>query len=54
MARLKEWCEDVNRVQSDGVYDFVYRDGIIRKQISIVHIQIRDLKILFLTNASDY
>ncbi|MGH9821007.1 MAG: type III restriction endonuclease subunit R, partial [Pyrinomonadaceae bacterium] len=26
MARLKQWCEDINRVQSDVVYDFVYVD----------------------------
>ena len=26
MARLKQWCEDVNRVQSDGAFDFVYVD----------------------------
>ena len=24
MQRLKQWCEDINRVQSDVVYDFVY------------------------------
>ena len=26
MARLRQWCEDVNRVQSDLEYDFVYVD----------------------------
>ncbi len=26
MMRLKQWCEDINRVQSDIVYDFVYVD----------------------------
>jgi len=26
MARLKQWCEDVNRVQPDVKYDFVYVD----------------------------
>ncbi|RJP19983.1 MAG: type III restriction endonuclease subunit R [Candidatus Omnitrophota bacterium] len=26
MARLRQWCEDINRVQSDVVYDFVYVD----------------------------
>lgn len=26
MERLKQWCEDINRVQSDVVYDFVYVD----------------------------
>ena len=26
MARLKQWCEDINRVQSDVHYDFVYVD----------------------------
>jgi len=26
MARLRQWCEDVNRVQTDVVYDFVYVD----------------------------
>jgi type III restriction enzyme len=26
MARLREWCEDINRVQTDVKYDFVYVD----------------------------
>ncbi len=26
MARLKQWCEDINRVQGDVTYDFVYVD----------------------------
>ncbi len=26
MQRLKQWCEDINKVQSDVVYDFVYVD----------------------------
>ena len=26
MARLAQWCEDINRVQSDVEYDFVYVD----------------------------
>ena len=26
MERLKQWCEDLNRVQSDIIYDFVYVD----------------------------
>ncbi|MEX1020951.1 MAG: DEAD/DEAH box helicase family protein [Litorilinea sp.] len=26
MARLRQWCEDVNRVQSEVEYDFVYVD----------------------------
>lgn len=26
MERLRQWCEDINRVQSDVVYDFVYVD----------------------------
>lgn len=26
MARLRQWCEDVNRVQSDVQFDFVYVD----------------------------
>ena len=26
MARLRQWCEDVNRVQSEVRYDFVYVD----------------------------
>jgi type III restriction enzyme len=26
MARLRQWCEDVNRAQSDVEYDFVYVD----------------------------
>ncbi|MER8589592.1 DEAD/DEAH box helicase family protein [Mesorhizobium sp. M1338] len=27
MERLRQWCEDINRVQSDVAYDFVYVDG---------------------------
>ncbi|MDW9790401.1 type III restriction endonuclease subunit R [Sinorhizobium meliloti] len=26
MERLKQWCEDINRVQADVTYDFVYVD----------------------------
>jgi type III restriction enzyme len=26
MARLRQWCEDINRVQTDVQYDFVYVD----------------------------
>ncbi len=26
MQRLKQWCEDINRVQVDVTYDFVYVD----------------------------
>lgn len=26
MDRLRRWCEDINRVQSDVTYDFVYVD----------------------------
>ena len=26
MARLRQWCEDINRVQNDVKYDFVYVD----------------------------
>ncbi|MGB5059413.1 MAG: type III restriction endonuclease subunit R, partial [Candidatus Promineifilaceae bacterium] len=26
MARLRQWCEDINRIQSDTVYDFVFVD----------------------------
>jgi type III restriction enzyme len=26
MARLKQWCDDINRVQSDATFDFVYVD----------------------------
>ncbi|CBE68408.1 Type III restriction protein res subunit (fragment) [Candidatus Methylomirabilis oxygeniifera] len=26
MERLRQWCEDINRVQSDVIYDFVYVD----------------------------
>ena len=26
MGRLKQWCEDINRVQSDVTYDFVFVD----------------------------
>jgi type III restriction enzyme len=24
MARLRQWCEDINKVQSDVIYDFVF------------------------------
>jgi hypothetical protein len=27
MARLRQWCEDINRVQTDVKYDFVYVDA---------------------------
>ncbi len=26
MKRLKQWCEDINRIQSEVIYDFVYVD----------------------------
>jgi type III restriction enzyme len=26
LARLRQWCDDINRVQSDVKYDFVYVD----------------------------
>jgi type III restriction enzyme len=26
MARLRQWCEDINRVQKDVKYDFVFVD----------------------------
>ncbi len=26
MARLRQWCEDINRVQSEVIYDFVFVD----------------------------
>ena len=26
LARLRQWCEDINRVQKDVAYDFVYVD----------------------------
>ena len=26
LDRLRQWCEDINRVQADVVYDFVYVD----------------------------
>jgi len=26
MDRLRQWCKDINRVQSDVTYDFVYVD----------------------------
>jgi len=26
MERLKQWCEDINRVQSKAIYDFVFVD----------------------------
>jgi type III restriction enzyme len=28
MRRLAQWCEDINRVQSDVTYDFVYVDDV--------------------------
>ena len=28
MARLKQWCEDINRIQSKVKYDFVYVDMV--------------------------
>jgi type III restriction enzyme len=26
MQRLRQWCEDINTIQSDVVYDFVFVD----------------------------
>jgi type III restriction enzyme len=26
MQRLQQWCEDINRVQADVAFDFVYVD----------------------------
>lgn len=26
MARLKQWCEDLNKIQAKAHYDFVYVD----------------------------
>ncbi len=26
IKRLKQWCEDINNIQKDKVYDFVYVD----------------------------
>ncbi|MCD6453331.1 MAG: hypothetical protein J7K77_03490 [Dehalococcoidales bacterium] len=26
MQRLRQWCDDINQVQSDVIYDFVYVD----------------------------
>lgn len=28
MERLRQWCEDINRIQSDVLYDFVYVDEV--------------------------
>ena len=28
MRRLSQWCDDINRVQSDVKYDFVYVDDL--------------------------
>jgi len=28
MARLKQWCIDINGVQSNVVYDFVFVDDV--------------------------
>ena len=34
MARLRQWCEDINRIQKDVNYDFVYVDEDSFKQYS--------------------
>lgn len=34
MERLRQWCEDINRVQSDVVYDFVFVDEESFKKFS--------------------
>lgn len=34
LARLKQWCEDINRIQSDVVYDFVFVDEQSFKKFS--------------------
>ena len=34
MQRLKQWCEDINQVQSDVIYDFVFVDEESFKQYS--------------------
>ena len=26
MERLRQWCEDINRIQADAAYDFVFVD----------------------------
>ena len=26
MERLRQWCEDINRIQADATYDFVFVD----------------------------
>ena len=26
MKRLRQWCEDINRVQNEATYDFLYVD----------------------------
>ena len=28
MQRLRQWCEDINRVQADVEYDFIYVDEV--------------------------
>ena len=32
IARLKQWCEDINRAQTDVRYDFVYVDEVSFKK----------------------
>jgi type III restriction enzyme len=34
MARLRQWCEDINRVQTEVEYDFVYVDEYSFKQFN--------------------
>lgn len=34
MARLKQWCEDVNAIQSEAVFDFAYVDEVSFKKYS--------------------
>jgi type III restriction enzyme len=34
MERLRQWCEDINRVQSDVAYDFVFVDEVSFKKYS--------------------
>ena len=33
MARLKQWCEDINRVQDDVKFGFVYVDRSVTKLV---------------------
>ena len=48
MERLKQWCEDINRVQDECIYDFVYVD-----QDSFNQYSPKDF-VQLITNFTDY